>query len=99
MRTLLFDDTEPHRHAVRTEWKARKVFAPQQRDTDSDEDRTARRCGSASLLEKRFRAQTTSLHFSPGGEAKWMRGPSVRGTRGLARGGVLGQDGEHGEQA
>ena len=28
-----------------------------------------------------------------------MRGPSVRGERRLARGGVLGQYGEHGKQA
>ena len=37
--------------------------------------------------------------FSPRGEAKCMKGPSVRGARRLARGGVLEQYGEHGEQA
>ena len=39
-----------------------------------------------------------SLHFSPGGEAKCVRGLSVRGTGRLARGGVLEQYGEHGRQ-
>ena len=38
------------------------------------------------------------LHFSPGGEAKCVRGLSVRGTGRLARGGVLEQYGEHGRQ-
>ena len=38
-------------------------------------------------------------HFSPGGEAKCMRGLSVLGARRLTRGGVLGQYVEHGEQA
>ncbi len=37
--------------------------------------------------------------FSPRGEAKRVRGPSVRGARRPARGGVLEQYGEHGEQA
>ena len=34
----------------------------------------------------------------PGGEAKCVRGLSVRGTGRLARGGVLEQYGEHGRQ-
>ena len=37
--------------------------------------------------------------FSPGGEAKCVRGPSVQGARRSARGGVLEQYVEHGEQA
>ena len=37
--------------------------------------------------------------FSPGGEAKCVRGPSVQGARRSARGGVLEQHVEHGEQA
>ena len=41
---------------------------------------------------------SSSLHFSPGGEAKCVRGLSVRGTGRLARGGVLEQYGEHGRQ-
>ena len=40
-----------------------------------------------------------SPFFSPHGEAKCMRGPSVRGARRLTSGGVLEQYGEHGEQA
>jgi hypothetical protein len=38
-------------------------------------------------------------HFSPRGEAKCVRGLSVRGARRLARGGVLEQYSEHGKQA
>jgi len=41
----------------------------------------------------------TSLHFSPRGETKCVRGASVRGARRLTSGGVLGQYVEHGEQA
>ena len=41
----------------------------------------------------------TSPLFSPGGEAKCVRGPSVQGARRSARGGVLEQYVEHGEQA
>ena len=37
--------------------------------------------------------------FSLPGEAKCVRGPSVRGARRLTRGGLLEQYGEHGEQA
>ena len=37
--------------------------------------------------------------FSPRGEVKCVRGPSVRGARRSTSGGVLGQYGEHGEQA
>ena len=33
----------------------------------------------------------TSLHFSPRGEAKWVRGPSGRGASRLARAGVLAE--------
>ena len=40
-----------------------------------------------------------SLHFSPRGEAKWVRGPSGRGASRLARAGVLEQYVEHGKQA
>ncbi len=43
-------------------------------------------------------AHVLSLHFSPPGEAKCVRGLSVRGTGRLARGGVLEQYGEHGRQ-
>ncbi len=42
---------------------------------------------------------TTSLHFSPRGEAKCVRGPSGRGASRLARAGVLEQYVEHGKQA
>ena len=41
----------------------------------------------------------TSLHVSPRGEAKWVRGPSGRGASRLARAGVLEQYVEHGKQA
>ena len=41
----------------------------------------------------------TSLHVSPRGEAKCVRGPSGRGARRLARAGVLEQYVEHGKQA
>ncbi len=40
-----------------------------------------------------------SLHVSPRGEAKWVRGPSGRGSRRLARAGVLERYVEHGKQA
>ena len=40
-----------------------------------------------------------SLHFSPHGEAKCMRGPSGRGASCLARAGVLEPYVEHGKQA
>ena len=39
-----------------------------------------------------------SLHFSPRGEAKCVRGPSGRGASRLARAGVLEQYVEHGKQ-
>ena len=42
---------------------------------------------------------TDSLHFSPRGEAKCVRGPSGRGASRLARAGVLEQYVEHGKQA
>ena len=40
-----------------------------------------------------------SLLFSPRGETKCVRGPSVRGARRLTSAGVLSQSVEHGEQA
>ena len=40
-----------------------------------------------------------SLHVSPRGEAKWVRGPSGLGASLLARAGVLEQYVEHGKQA
>ena len=40
-----------------------------------------------------------SLHFSPSGEAKWVKGLSGRGAGRLARAGVLEQYVEHGKQA
>ena len=43
--------------------------------------------------------QAPSPLFSPRGEAKCVRGPSVQGARRSARGGVLEQYVEHGEQA
>ena len=43
--------------------------------------------------------QTPSLHFSPHGETKCVRGASVRGARRLTSGGVPGQYVEHGDQA
>ena len=46
----------------------------------------------------RYRSLTASLHFSPRGEAKWVRGPSGRGARRLARAGVLEPYVEHGKQ-
>ena len=46
-----------------------------------------------------FHLERTSLPFSPRGEAKWVRGPSGRGARRLARAGVLEQYVEHGKQA
>ena len=46
-----------------------------------------------------FLLERTSLHFSPRGEAKCVRGPSGRGARRLARAGVLEQYVEHGKQA
>ena len=36
-----------------------------------------------------IRKANRSLHVSPRGEAKWVRGPSGRGVRRLARAGVL----------
>ena len=41
----------------------------------------------------------SSLHFSPRGEAKWVRGLSGRGASRLARAGVLERYVEHGKQA
>ena len=43
--------------------------------------------------------QILSLHFSPRGETKCVRGPSGRGASRLARTGVLEQYVEHGKQA
>ena len=43
--------------------------------------------------------RVTSLHVSPRGEAKCVRGPSGRGASRLARAGVLDQYVEHGKQA
>ena len=57
---------------------------------------------SAPLLRKtRVLHQCSSFSplFSPGGEAKCVRGPSVQGARRSARGSVLEQYVEHGEQA
>ena len=53
-------------------------------------------CVSEGLAESRMRA---SSHVSTDGEAKCVRGPSVRGARRLTSGGVLRQYVEHGEQA
>ena len=47
----------------------------------------------------RLDALPTSLHFSPRGEAKCVRGPSGQGASRLARAGVLEQYVEHGKQA
>ena len=65
--------------------------------------------GSVGLSRSWFRApigcpvrmlpQAASLHFSPRGEAKCVRGPSGRGASRLARAGVLEQYVEHGKQA
>ena len=52
-----------------------------------------------SRLFIRFDALPTSLHFSPRGEVKCVRGPSGRGARRLARAGVLEPYVEHGKQA
>ena len=49
-------------------------------------------CKGQKLIKER-------LHFSSRGEAKWVRGPSGRGARRLARAGVLEQYVEHGKQA
>ena len=65
------------------------------------------RASERQSLRSRFRPDdilirptpTASLHFSPRGEAKWVRGPSGRGARRLARAGVLEQYVEHGKQA
>ena len=46
-----------------------------------------------------FLLERTSLHFSPRGEAKCVRGASGRGASRLARAGVLEQYVEHGKQA
>ena len=46
-----------------------------------------------------LRRKVTSPLFSPRGETKRVRGPSVQGARRKARGGVLEQYVEHGEQA
>ena len=56
----------------------------------------------AAALPRSRRGQSLeyiSLHFSPRGEAKCVRGPSGRGARRLARTGVLGPYVEHGKQA
>ena len=45
-----------------------------------------------------FLLERTSLHFSPRGEVKCVRGPSGRGASRLARAGVLEQYVEHGKQ-
>ena len=50
-------------------------------------------------LQPFFRSGAGSLHFSPRGEAKCVRGPSGRGASRLARAGVLEQYVEHGKQA
>ena len=52
-------------------------------------------CGA--VLDQRY--NLASLHFSPRGEAKCVRGPSGRGASRLARAGVLEQYVEHGKQA
>ena len=52
-----------------------------------------------SRLFIRLDALPTSLHFSPRGEVKCVRGPSGRGARRLARAGVLEPYVEHGKQA
>ena len=51
------------------------------------------------LESGRVDPRLASLHFSPRGEAKWVRGPSGRGASRLARAGVLEQYVEHGNQA
>ena len=51
------------------------------------------------VLEDRASQSGVNPLFSPGGEAKCVRGPSVQGARRSARGGVLEQYVEHGEQA
>ena len=51
------------------------------------------------LVLKPFSLFLASLHFSPRGETKWVRGPSGRGASRLARAGVLEQYVEHGKQA
>ena len=54
-------------------------------------------CGP--VLDQRYNLNLASLHFSPRGEAKCLRGPSGRGASRLARAGVLEQYVEHGKQA
>ncbi len=61
--------------------------------------RVTRHSRSAARRARRHVLGTASLHFSPRGEAKWVRGPSGRGARRLARAGVLEQYVEHGKQA
>ncbi|MDE0164263.1 MAG: hypothetical protein OXL36_04110, partial [Bryobacterales bacterium] len=57
------------------------------RAVEGPELRRAAESGWASETKKR----NASLHFSPRGEAKWVRGPLGRGARRLARAGVLEQ--------
>ena len=47
----------------------------------------------------RLTSVSSSLHFSPRGEVKCVRGPSGRGASRLARAGILEQYVEHGKQA
>ena len=56
-----------------------------------------RSCAASRLNGSEFEGPNS--HFSPGGEAKCMRGLSVRGARRLTSAGVLSQSVEHGEQA
>ena len=49
--------------------------------------------------EMQHKTENPSLHFSPRGEAKCVRGPSARGASRLTRAGVLEQYVEHGKQA
>ena len=53
----------------------------------------------AAVALQPHRSETFKPLFSPRGEAKCVRGPSVQGARRSARGGVLEQYVEHGEQA
>jgi len=51
------------------------------------------------VVRRKLPRHAASSHFSSGGEAKCMRGLSVRGVRRLTSAGVLSQSVEHGEQA
>ena len=75
------------------------VFPPQD-EPENDKGETRHTAGEGKLpCSMPNLSGRPGLHFSPGVEAKCMRGPSVRGAGLLARGGVLEQYGEHGKQA